>query len=95
MRLAILALASTLPSASSAVPAPSPPGPTYRLAQAAMPSRICDDAMKVRPVRSPEAAKPRSLGDLPSGDLTLAVVNRVGDCIEPVVVRQGFGPGRR
>lgn len=56
-----------------------------------MPSRICQDDLKVRPIRSPEAAKPRRLGELPSGDLTLTVLNRVGDCIEPVTVRQGYG----
>jgi hypothetical protein len=92
MRLAFLALALTFPAASSALPATSAPaphrpdGPAY----SAGPSRLCDD-MKVRPVRSPEAAKPKRLGELPSGDLTLAVLSRVGDCIEPVTVRQGFG----
>jgi hypothetical protein len=60
-----------------------------------MPSRFCRDDMKVRPVRSPEGTKARRLGELPPGDLTLAVVNRVGDCIEPVTVRQGFGLGGR
>lgn len=27
----------------------------------------------------------------PAGDLTLTVVNRVGNCIEPVTVREGYG----
>lgn len=101
MRLAVFALALTLPAASSALPAESPPeAPApHRLADAAMPSRICGDDMKVRPIRSPEGAKARRLGELPPGDLTLTVLNRVGDCIEPVIVRQGVGgfdgrPGR-
>lgn len=93
MRLALLALALTLPAASSALPA------AQRLAHSAVPPSLCANAMKVRPVRSPEAAKARRLGELPPGDLTLTVLNRVGDCIEPVIVRQGFGivdpgPGR-
>lgn len=96
MRLAAFALALTLPAASSALPAPS--GPPHRSA-AAMPSRLCGDDIKVRPVRSPDGPKAKRLGDLPPGDLTLTVVNRVGDCIEPVTVRQGYGildsrPGR-
>jgi hypothetical protein len=60
-----------------------------------MPSRICDGEMRVRPVRSREGAKPKRLGELPAGNLTLTVVNRVGDCIEPAVVRQGYGLGGR
>lgn len=96
MRLAVLALALALPAASSALPSASPPTPEpRRFGDPAVPSRLCGDAMKVRPIRSPEAAKPKRLGELPPGDLTLTVVNRVGDCIEPVTVRQGFGPGGR
>ncbi|MEA3010149.1 MAG: hypothetical protein QOJ91_1841 [Sphingomonadales bacterium] len=97
MRLAAFALALTLPAVSSALPAPSkPPHPS---AHAAIPSRLCGDDIKVRPVRSPDGPKAKRLGDLPPGDLTLTVVNRVGDCIEPVTVRQGYGildsrPGR-
>ena len=99
MRLAIAALALTLPAASSALPAPSPARPAASQAQAwapartaaAVPSRICRDDMKPRHANSPGAANPRRLGELPGGDLTLAVVNQVGDCIEPVVVRQGYG----
>lgn len=93
MRLAFLALALTLPAASSAFPAASPTAAPaqHRPAYGAMPSRFCRDDMKVRPIRSPEGAKARRLGELPPGDLTLAVLNRVGDCIEPVTVRQGYG----
>lgn len=98
MRLAFLALASTLPAASSALP-PAPPASGVsapdQSARSPMPSRFCRDEMKVRPVRSPEGMGVKRLGELPPGDLTLAVVNRVGDCIEPVTVRQGYGLGGR
>ena len=101
MRLAFLALALALPATSSTLPAASPSGAAapHRLLDGAMPTRFCRDDMKVRPIRSPDAPKARRLGELPPGDLTLTVLNRVGDCIEPVTVRQGYGaldggPGR-
>ena len=93
MRLAFLTLALALPTASSALPAeprPQAAAPTH-LANRNVPSRICGDDLKVRPIRSPDSAKPKRLGELPPGDLTLTVLNRVGDCIEPVIVRQGVG----
>ncbi|HEX8239325.1 MAG TPA: hypothetical protein VF574_06255 [Allosphingosinicella sp.] len=91
MRIALIALALTLPAASSALP-PAARAPTApRGAGAFVPSQICGDSMKPRDARSPDAVKPKRLGELPSGDLTLAVVNKVGDCIEPVTVRQGYG----
>jgi hypothetical protein len=86
MRLALVALALALPAAASAE-APAPPGTARPEAQA----RLCQDVFKLRPVRSPEAPQPRRLGELPPASLTLAVVDQVGDCIEPRVVRQGFG----
>lgn len=96
MRLAFLALASALPAASAALPPAQPAAPAaHRPAPAAIPSRLCRDDMKVRPIQSPQAGRPRRLGELPPGDLTLAVLNRVGDCIEPVTVRQGYGLGGR
>lgn len=105
MRLALIALALTLPAVSSAEAPPPPARPsaeTAALPRAAgrlVPSRICRDALRPRNTRSPEASRLRRLGELPSGDLTLAVVNQVGECMEPVVVRQGVGgfdggPGR-
>lgn len=86
MRLALVALAFALPAASSAeAPVPPTAGP------AAVPARFCSDDMRVRDARSPQAPQLRRLGELPPGDLTLTVFNRVGDCIEPAVVRQGIG----
>lgn len=86
MRLAVFALALALPAGSSAE-APVPP----KAGQAAVSTRLCSDDMRVRNARSPQAPKLRRLGELPPGDLTLTVINRVGDCIEPIVVRQGIG----
>jgi hypothetical protein len=86
MRLAFVALALALPAASSAG-APIAP----RAANAAAPARLCLDRFKVTPVKGPAPPRLKSLGELPPGDLTLTLVNQVGDCIEPVVVRQGFG----
>lgn len=40
-------------------------------------------------------AEARKLGDLPSGDLHLAVVREVDGCPVPTVVRQGIGGVRR
>ena len=101
MRLAFLTLALALPATASVLPAAAPPraAAPNRLAHSAIPSRLCGDSLRVRPVGSARAAKARPLGELPSGDLTLTVVNKVGDCIEPVTVRQGYGnlnsgPGR-
>ena len=85
MRLALVALFLTLPAASSAG---APPRPA---AQPAAPGRICSDDMRVRQARPMKAPDAKRLGELPSGSLTLTVVNRVGDCIEPVVVGQGYG----
>jgi hypothetical protein len=101
MRLAFLILALTIPAASSALPAAQRTAAPaqQRLAGGTAPGRLCRDDMKVRPIQSPQAGRPRRLAELPPGDLTLAVLNRVGDCIEPLTVRQGYGvlddgPGR-
>jgi hypothetical protein len=86
MRLALVALALALPAASSAE-APPPPS----TARTAIPARICGPDMRARQAGSPRAAQLKRLGELPSGSLTLTVVNRVGDCIEPRVIQQGYG----
>ncbi|MEA3065467.1 MAG: hypothetical protein QOJ27_1919 [Sphingomonadales bacterium] len=89
MRLPLVALALALPVASAAeAPAARP------AAKAAVPARLCSDALRARDARSPAAAQLRRLGELPPGDLTLTVVHQIGDCIEPLVVRQGIGAVR-
>jgi hypothetical protein len=86
MRLALVALVLALPAASSAeAPGPLKAGRTAALAP------LCRQDMKVRPARDRDKLRARRLGELPAGDLTLTVVNRVGDCIEPLTVRQGYG----
>ena len=87
MRLALAAFVLALPIASSAE-APARP----KAAPAAALAPICGDDLRVRHARrSPQAPRLKRLDELPPGDLTLTVVNRVGDCIEPLVVRQRFG----
>lgn len=85
MRLALVALVLTLPAASPAG-TPVPPG----AGKAAL-APICGQELKLRPARPGAGARAKRLGELPPGDLTLTVVNRVGDCIEPLTVRQGYG----
>lgn len=86
MRLALAALVLALPAAS---PAGTPPPPGA--AQGAARPPICRQELKLRPARAGETRRAKRLGELPPGDLTLTVVNRVGRCIEPVTVRQGYG----
>lgn len=89
MRLALVALVLTLPAATEAgAPAPPKAGQTAALAP------ICGQDLKVRPTRNREGLRAKRLGELPPADLTLTVLNRVGDCIEPVTVRHGYGVGR-
>jgi hypothetical protein len=86
MRLALVAFALMLPAVSPAgTPVQSKAG------QAAALAPICGQEMKVRPAGVRPPARARRLGELPTGDLTLTVLNRVGDCLEPVTVRQGYG----
>jgi hypothetical protein len=92
MRLALLALALALAlPAASGTAAPAAP----KAGHAAAPGRICAQDMSVRDARSPQSGRLKLLGELPPGNLTLTVVNRVGDCIEPIVVRQGIGAAQR
>ncbi|HEX8622404.1 MAG TPA: hypothetical protein VF718_10560 [Allosphingosinicella sp.] len=90
MRFALVALVLALPAASSAEAPSARPA-----AKAAASARICADDMRVRDAQSPEAARPKRLGELPSGSLTLTVLNKAGDCIEPVTVRHGYGAMER
>ena len=87
MRLALVALALALPAASSA----EAPAPAKAAGKAAVPGRICPNDLRSRDARAVPAPRLKPLGELPSGSLTLTVVNQVGDCIEPVTVRQGYG----
>ena len=89
MRLALVALVLTLPAAAPAgAPAPPKAGETAALAP------LCGQDLKVRPVRVRDGIRAKRLGELPPADLTYTVLNRVGDCIEPMTVRQGYGAVR-
>ena len=90
MRLALATLALALPAASSAEAPPAP-----KSVQLAGPNRLCSDPFKPRPAKPLLKAEARRLGELPPADLTLAVVDKVGGCIEPRVVRQGIGAAAR
>jgi hypothetical protein len=86
MRIALVALLLALPAASAAgAPTPS------SAPNAVVGSRLCVDPFKLRPVRKAPRVEARKLGELPPADLALAVVDRVGGCIEPRVVRQRIG----
>jgi len=38
-----------------------------------------------------QSSRPQRLGELPAGDLSLAVQREVNGCVEPVIVREGIG----
>lgn len=89
MRLALAALVFVFPAASAAE---APARSVNRAAAALAP--ICGQDLKLRPIRPREGLRAKRLGELPPADLTLTVLNRVGDCIQPMTVRQGYGAGR-
>jgi len=96
MRLLILAAALAAPAGTPAAPprAPAEAKPPA-LAILAPPGKTCrrPDVVLARPSIHTEA---KPLGELPAGDLMLAVYNEIDGCMEPVVVRQGIGfDGRR
>ena len=87
MRLVILA-ALALPASSLAQPPrPAPAHNPDKFAGARL------DCMSSRIQHARPGAKARfnRLGELPSGDLQLAVVRQIEGCQEPVIVRQGYG----
>ena len=88
MRLVILAAALALPASSLAQPPrPAPAHNPDKFAGARL------DCMSSRIQHARPGAKARfnRLGELPSGDLQLAVVRQIEGCQEPVIVRQGYG----
>jgi hypothetical protein len=97
MRLVILAAALALPAGSSFAQPPA-------AAAAHNPNKFAGSrldcmANDVRHATLGEQGRFNRLGDLPPGDLQLAVVRQVEGCQQPVIVRQGYGamaqPGRR
>ena len=83
MRGLVLLVAIALPVASGAAP---PQG-----TRATAPAKVCANSKVQWAGRSPARAKVHNLGELPPGDLLLAVVRDVDGCIEPAVVGYGYG----
>jgi hypothetical protein len=94
MRIPLVMLAACLSAVSSAAP-PTTGAPATRSLPppgSAGPCRFDD----LRRHAAPATAEARRLGELPPGNLELAVVREEGGCITPVIVRYGIGgaPGR-
>ncbi len=92
MRLTIL-LAALLPGLAP-LPASERPAtaPTADLRTGGFGKPDCPFRPDVLPVDQRSRPNAKRLGDLPPGDLRLAVLREVDGCPEPVIVRQGFGP---
>lgn len=89
MRLVILAAALALPAGSS-LAQPASPATVHNPNKFAG-ARLDCMANRVQHARPGLNARFNRLGDLPPGDLMLAVVREVDGCQEPVIVRQGYG----
>lgn len=88
MRLLILLAALAFPASSAAAPAPDRAEP--RNMGSSLERRNCPRAA-VHRAEGPRKAESKRLGELPSGNLILAVVREMNGCQEPVIVRYGFG----
>ena len=88
MRLPILLAALAFPASSTAAPAPDRAEP--RNMGSSLDRRNCPRAA-VHRAEGLGKAESKRLGELPSGNLILAVVRDVNGCQEPVVVRYGYG----
>ena len=87
MYLPFFLLAVLAPAASTGeqpVPAPAPAATAPSQSAEICPRDLLREA-------SAAPARARRLGELPPGDLQLTVIRRVGECHEPVIIRQGFG----
>ena len=76
---------SPLRRAPTQAPAPAPAASAAQSANCQAPTIREADRDSRQPTR------PQSLGELPAGNLYLTVQRDVDGCIEPVLVRQGFG----
>lgn len=89
MRLVIIAAALALPTGSS-LAQPASPAPAHNPNKFAA-SRLDCMANDVRHATQGRQGRFNRLGELPPGDLQLAVVRQVEGCQQPVIVRQGYG----
>lgn len=91
MRFILAVGLAALPIA--AVAADSPVRPPAPATDAKSDTAECK-TMIPRLVREPVRAVPRRLGELPPGDLHLAVQREVDGCLQDTIVRTGYGAGR-
>ena len=92
MRLLFLTAAALGASASGAIAADFSPlrdmpviSPTEGSPKSCPPTSRYEAARRGKPVR------PQKLGELPAGDLYLAVDRRIGRCPAPIIVRYNIG----
>ena len=93
MRLLLPAVALVLSTGSTAAPsAPStkPDIPLIPSAGALTNDLECEDT-RVRQADEVQSGQARRLGELPDGNLILAVERMVDECRKPVIVRYGIG----
>jgi hypothetical protein len=105
MRLLILAASLALPASSMLAQSPAPrAAPTPKSSPALAPQSAfapqaktgaaaldCEFKANLRHAIGEGTPKANKLGELPAGDLHLAVMREVEGCQELVIVRQGFG----
>ena len=93
MRLLVPAVALVLSTGSTAAPSAPSAKPEVQLLPnvgAIADDKECDDT-RVRHADETEAPVSRRLGELPDGNLILAVERQVDGCRKPVIVRYGIG----
>ena len=85
MRSLILLAALIVPAGLAAAPSePAPP------ARPTSPTKVCANT-KMQWADRTGSVQVKNLGDLPPGELTLAVVRDVAGCVEPVIVGYDYG----
>ena len=83
MRALVLLVAIALPAASASAPP--------KTTRTTGPGKVCLNSKVEWANRAHASAQARNLGELPSGNLLLAVVRDVDGCIEPAVIGYGYG----
>lgn len=86
--LPLLCLALAAPGAAAA---PGERAPSFRVSI----DKPCPYDLAMRYARERGPARAERLTDLPPGDLFQAVARKVDGCLEPAIVRQNIGGGRR
>ncbi len=94
MRMRPIVLAACL-SAGTAFAAPPAAQPTQPAQPAAQSQAETCMPLPSRRYATVQNAAPRRLGDLPPGNLELAVLRSAGNCMIPAIVQEGFDAGGR